>query len=114
MLDDSSFLTKDSLNTTTFLQAYWNWLTVVDCLANNSLTGGFHSHCDHMIANPCFNMHLSAWCIFDEMLCLQFIIKSFLIDTKDLIYFVLFKHYGNFFSQSFNFHVSTPSNSFSN
>ena len=56
-LDDSSFPTEDTLDATTFLQAYCNWLSIVDRLADSILAGGFHSHYDRMIADSCFNTH---------------------------------------------------------
>ena len=113
-LDDSSFPTEGSLDATTFLQAYRNWLTVVDHLANSILAGGSHSHYDCMIADPCSNMHLSAWHALNKTLCSQFMIKPLLIDTKNPTYFALFECYCNSFSQRFNAQVSTPFDSFPN
>ena len=67
-----------------------------------------------MIADPCFNSHLSAWCALDKMLRSQFMNKPFLIDTKDPTYFALFERFRNSFSLSSDSHVLPPSGSLPN
>ncbi|KAF8515304.1 hypothetical protein JB92DRAFT_3156074 [Gautieria morchelliformis] len=82
-LDDSFFPAENSLDTATFLQAYQNWLSVVDKLADAALAKGWHCHHARMLADIAFAQHLSAWRMLDRTLRAQFTDKPFLVDPND-------------------------------
>src|SRR5882724_12522459 len=48
-LDESSFPGEDTLMETTFLQAYRNWLTIIDVIATADVAVGWYKHHDHML-----------------------------------------------------------------
>ncbi|KAF8515934.1 hypothetical protein JB92DRAFT_2716426 [Gautieria morchelliformis] len=94
-LDDSFFPVEDSLDTATFLQAYQNWLSVVDKLADAALAKGWHCHHARMLADTAFAQHLSAWRVLDRTLRAQFTDKPFLVDPNDPTYFAMFERARN-------------------
>ncbi|KAF8492714.1 hypothetical protein JB92DRAFT_3236378 [Gautieria morchelliformis] len=90
-LDDSYFPLEDSLETATFLQAYQNWLSVVDKLVDAALAKGWHCHHACMLADTTFAHHLFAWHVLDRTLHAQFTNKPFLVDPNDPTYFAMFE-----------------------
>ncbi|KAF8510531.1 hypothetical protein JB92DRAFT_2831525 [Gautieria morchelliformis] len=94
-LDDSFFPAEESLDTATFLQAYQNWLSVVDKLADAALAKGWHCHHARMLADTAFAQHLSAWRMLDRTLRAQFTDKPFLVDPNDPTYFAMFERARN-------------------
>ncbi|KAF8494286.1 hypothetical protein JB92DRAFT_3126980 [Gautieria morchelliformis] len=108
-LDDSFFPPEDTLNTATFLQAYQNWLSVVDKIANAALAKGWHCHHVRMLADTSFTAHLPASRILDRMLCMQFTDKPFLVDPNDPMYFAMFERAWNSISHQASSYLDSHS-----
>jgi len=86
-LNKASFPGKDSLMETSFLQAYRNWLTIIDSIATPDGWYEHHSRMSEMRSSPAFIFQ--AWREMDEQLCTQFITCPFAIDPYSATYIQL-------------------------
>jgi len=85
-LDESSFPGEDTLMETTFLQAYRNWLTIIDIIVTADVTVSWYEHHSHMLRDKKFNAYFNAWCDMDKQLHMQFITCPFIVDPCSTTY----------------------------
>jgi len=85
-LDKVSFPGEDSLTETTFLQAYRNWLTIVDIIATADVAVGWYEHHSRMLRDDKFLASFDAWQDMDKQLHTQFIARPFTIDPYSPTY----------------------------
>jgi len=88
-LDESSFPSEDSLTETTFLQAYRNWLTIIDVIATTDVAVGWYEHHSRMLRDDKFTAYFDAWRDMDKQLRTQFISRPFLVDPNSTTYIQL-------------------------
>ncbi|KAF8585568.1 hypothetical protein K439DRAFT_1560998 [Ramaria rubella] len=91
-LDESQFPPESSLDTFLFFQAYMNWLTIIDAIADPRLAVGWYEHHAKMPHDENFNITFLAWQEPDRQLCSQFMIKPFLVNPYHATYVQLFEH----------------------
>ncbi|KAF8588078.1 hypothetical protein K439DRAFT_703122 [Ramaria rubella] len=92
-LDEAQFPPETSLTSFLFLQAYRNWLTVIDAICDAQLAVGWHEHYKKMLGDGDFENCFHAWQDHDKHIRSQFMTKPFLVDPKHTTYLQLFEHY---------------------
>ena len=87
---------------TTFLQAYRNWLTIIDVIATADVAVGWYEPHSHMLCDDKFTAYFDAWCDMDKQLHMQFISHPFIVDPNSTTYLQLLEqaHMDSFFSQA--------------
>jgi len=89
-LDEASFPNEDSLTETPFLQAYRNWLTVIDIIATADVAVGWYEHHSRMLRDEKFSgFYFDTWRDMDKQLRTQFITRPFAIDPYSATYIQL-------------------------
>src|SRR5882724_5721517 len=79
-LDEASFPDENSLTETSFLQAYHNWLTVIDIVATPDVAVSWYEHHSRMLRDEKFSgFYFEAWRDMDKQLRTQFITRHFAI-----------------------------------
>jgi len=92
-LDEASFPDENSLTETSFLQAYRNWLTVIDIVATPDVAMGWYEHHSRMLRDEKFSsFYFEAWWDMDKQLRTQFITRPFAIDPYSTTYIQLLEH----------------------
>ena len=72
---------------TSFLQAYRNWLTVIDIVSTPDVAVGWHKHHFRMLRDEKFSgYYFEAWWDMDKQLHTQFFSHPFAIDPYSTTY----------------------------
>ena len=90
-LDESIFPPEDSLLESLFLQAYCNWLSIIDLISSPEVTVSWHEHHSKMLQDQKISLSFDAWQDMDRQLHMQFVEDPFIIDPTCTMYSQLFK-----------------------
>ena len=85
-LDISSFPTEQSLSESEFWQAYRNWLSLIDIIADPAIANGWKLHHAQMMSDKKISTWFVTWCKHDKLLCACFMIDPFMIDPNQASY----------------------------
>jgi len=88
-LNESTFPTQDTLMETMFLQAYRNWLMVINVISTPNVGVRWYEHHSRMLRNEKFKAFFDAWWDMVKQLCTQFITCPFMIDHYSPTYIQL-------------------------
>jgi hypothetical protein len=97
-LDHTNFPHEDSLSKDAFLQAYHQWLSIINRVADAELAVGWRQHFHRMLAEVTRDS-FAAWRIMDKQLRSQFVVEPFILrPNEDPTYHTLFMraHYDTF------------------
>jgi len=83
-LDETSFSGDDTLKETTFLQAYRNWLTIIDVVAAANVEVSWYEHHSQMLRDDRFTTYFDTWNDMDKQLHMQFITHPFTVDPYSI------------------------------
>ena len=86
MLDILIFPDEMSLSETEFWQAYCNWLSLNDLIADSIVANGWREHHAHMMANKSFSLWFPAWREHDRLLQAKFMIDPFMVNPNHSSY----------------------------
>ena len=90
-LDESIFPAENTLSELLFLQAYHNWLSVLDIVAMPEVAVGWYEHHLQMLHDQKILASFEAWRSMDKQLCTQFIEDPFVVDPSCNMYTQLFE-----------------------
>ena len=90
-LDISLFPNELSLTESEFWQAYRNWLTLIEIIAEPPLANGWRTHHMSMMADKNFLTWFSAWREHDRLLRACFMVDPFILNPNHLSYVHQFK-----------------------
>jgi len=90
-LDESLFPPESSLSESLFLQAYRNWLTIIDIITSLEVAVGWYEHHAKMLQDQKFLASFEAWHDMDRQLHTQFIDNLFIVDPTSTTYTQLFE-----------------------
>ena len=90
-LDESIFPPKDSLSESQFLQAYRNWLYIIDLILSPEVAIGWHEHHSKMLQDQHFSSPFDAWHDMDKQLHMQVVEDPIIIDPTCSTYSQLFE-----------------------
>ena len=85
-LDISSFPTKQSLSESEFWQAYRNWLSWIDIIADPAIANGWKLHHAQMMSDKKISTWFVTWRKHDKLLHVRFMIDPFMIDPNQASY----------------------------
>ena len=85
-LDVSLFLNELSLTESEFWQAYRNWLTLIEIIAEPPLVDGWRTHHMSMMADKNFSTWFSAWWEHNRLLRARFMVDPFILNPNHLSY----------------------------
>jgi len=74
-----------------FLQAYHNWLTIIDIIASPQVAVGWYEHHSKMLQDQKFSASFEAWHDMDRQLHIQFIDNPIVVDPMCTTYTQLFE-----------------------
>ena len=92
MLDILIFPDEMSLSETEFWQAYRNWLSLIDLIADSIVANGWREHHAHMMADKSFSLWFPAWREHDRLLWAKFMINLFMVNPNHSSYVHQFEH----------------------
>ena len=90
-LDESVFPSEDSLSESFFLQAYHNWLNIINLISSPEVTVRWHEHHLKMLQDKKISSLFDAWHDMDKQLHTQFITCPFVVDPYSMTYVQLLK-----------------------
>ena len=90
-LDKSIFPPEHTLSESLFLQAYRNWLTIIDMISLPKVAVSWYEHHSRMLQDQKFLASFEVWCDMDKQLHMQFINKPFVVDSMCTTYVQLFE-----------------------
>jgi len=90
-LDESIFPPENALSESLSLQAYHNWLTIIDIIASPEVEVGWYEHHSKMLQDQKFSASFEAWCDMDKQLHTQLIDNPFIVDPTCSTYIQLFE-----------------------
>jgi len=67
-LDESLFPSDNSLSESFFLQAYHNWLTIIDIIMSPQVAVAWYRNHSKMLQDQKFSASFEAWCNMDRQL----------------------------------------------
>ena len=85
-LDISSFPTEQSLSESEFWQAYRNWLSLIDIIADPAIANSWKLHHAQMMLDKNFSTLFVAWREHDKLLHACFMIDPFMINPNQASY----------------------------
>src|SRR6266481_4733340 len=85
-LDVSTFPTELSLTEMEFWQAYCNWLSLIDIIAEPAVADGWKLHYAHMISDVSFSTWFSAWQEHNRLLQVKFMADPFIVNPNHSSY----------------------------
>ena len=90
-LDESIFPPENTLSESLFLQAYHNWLSVLDIVTMPEVAVCWYEHHSRMLHDQNFLASFEAWRSMDKHLHTQFIEDPFVVDPSCNTYTQLFE-----------------------
>jgi len=84
------------------LQAYRNWLTIINIVVTADVAVGWYEHHSQMLRDDKFTAYFDAWHDMDRQLRTQFITRPFIVDPYSTTYVQLLEraHMDSFFARA--------------